>query len=695
MSPWDPARERRAGLLLAVACLLAFLPSLWNGFVWDDWELLLPVEAYRRLDLGAILFTRANGLEYLPVRDLSVALDFALWGERPFGFHLTSLAIHMLSVLAAQGALRRLAEGLGHPAPRRLAFWAALFFAVHPLQAEGVNFLSARNTLLAGLWLFLSLSCLLEGLRSRSPWPLPAALACFALALLSKASAVFFPAFAGLLFLVVPAPAAGRGKRWGIFLGLAALAAAAALIHFRNASGAALLNDQAMRFGLQGPLHALGKALLIPFFYLGKALAPVALSPRYDPGFLRQPAAWAMLLAGGAWAALGILAWVRGRGRPLALLGGAWFLLALVPVLNFLPTTPPVADRYVYPGLAGLALLGGALLEGRAWSGPAALLAAALLGGISFARSLDWSSDVRLWTRALGTDPRLTRVPLADALWREGRAAEALDHLRVERERTGDPRFSEFEGRLLVQQGRLPEALASLQRCLAEGGDARKAPNLLLGQVLERLGREEQALGPYLRTLEARDLDPRGSLDREARQGAERLRYRLAPDLPALRARVAAEPGNTALQAQAGLRFHALGLYDEAADCCRRGLAASPGAWQLAYNLGLALMKTGREGEALEALERALALQPRHPDLWNNAGICALRLRRLPEAEARVRRALDLQPDFHFAAFNLGRLHFQRGDAPQARAWFGQAVARSGGDPSVAARVRPYLLQLP
>src|SRR5262249_51827136 len=40
----------------------------------------------------------ALGAEYLPVRDLSVMLDVALWGDAYGGFHLTNLLIYLASI---------------------------------------------------------------------------------------------------------------------------------------------------------------------------------------------------------------------------------------------------------------------------------------------------------------------------------------------------------------------------------------------------------------------------------------------------------------------------------------------------------------------------------------------------------------------------------------------------------------------
>src|SRR5512143_3247937 len=64
-----------------------------NGFVWDDRIFLIGNSVYKNFDMSHILFARANGVEYLPVRDLTYAIDYAFWGENPFAFHVTNLII--------------------------------------------------------------------------------------------------------------------------------------------------------------------------------------------------------------------------------------------------------------------------------------------------------------------------------------------------------------------------------------------------------------------------------------------------------------------------------------------------------------------------------------------------------------------------------------------------------------------------
>ena len=122
---------------LVVLCFLVYANSLGNDFVFDDNHLVLG--SRRWLKLANILDLARS---YRPVRNLSYAFDLALWGDRPFGFHLTSVLIHSGVAVLVFLLIRRLTD-------RTLpAFLTALIFAVHPIQTDAVAYISGRRDVL-------------------------------------------------------------------------------------------------------------------------------------------------------------------------------------------------------------------------------------------------------------------------------------------------------------------------------------------------------------------------------------------------------------------------------------------------------------------------------------------------------------------------------------------------------------------
>ncbi len=102
---------------------------------------------------------------YRPVQNLLIAVDYALWGIEPWGYHLTSLIVFGLTILALYAASARM---LG---PQALIgpVVAALYFGLHPVILNVLPSPARRSDLLVILFLLLILYVLPLGNRRR-PW---------------------------------------------------------------------------------------------------------------------------------------------------------------------------------------------------------------------------------------------------------------------------------------------------------------------------------------------------------------------------------------------------------------------------------------------------------------------------------------------------------------------------------------------
>src|SRR6266567_762431 len=174
-----------AVISLVVIVFVCYVNSLGNEFVFDDFLLVLASKRIRSINLGLFLNS------YRPIRDISYAIDYALWGERPFGYHLTNLVIHAANVLLVFALIRRVTENLV------TAALAALIFAVHPIQTDAVTYISGRRDLLFTFFYLVAFHSYLTYYRRR--WSSPAIvyfvlfLVLWALSLLSKEMAASLP----------------------------------------------------------------------------------------------------------------------------------------------------------------------------------------------------------------------------------------------------------------------------------------------------------------------------------------------------------------------------------------------------------------------------------------------------------------------------------------------------------------------
>jgi hypothetical protein len=223
---WSSRAGRYFPPLLVFALAAAiFLPILAHGFTnWDDNWLVTDnrwIRSFSAENLSAVLNPWAPqdireelGNEYLPVRDLSYMVNYALHGYSPMGWHLTDLLLNALNAVLVWWLALRLFR---QPA---VALLSGLLFAVMPIHVEAVAWVSCRKDLLAALFVLLSVHCYLTvrlrpaGNIVKSPPPaqgppppavaqssltpsdyrwLGLSLLCFLLALFSKVPAICLP----------------------------------------------------------------------------------------------------------------------------------------------------------------------------------------------------------------------------------------------------------------------------------------------------------------------------------------------------------------------------------------------------------------------------------------------------------------------------------------------------------------------
>ena len=171
-----PASDKLAPMVAAaviVASLLCYLPARNAPFVSDDFRYLVENETLLSTELGNALelFRRPmpHG-EYLPLRDLSLRIDWQLFRERTLGYHLHNLVLYGLccwAVWLLTVQLLRVFEP-EVDSHRWTATTVTALFAAHPVHAETVIWVSCRKDLLAALFVLLSLWSVARSLEGRN-----------------------------------------------------------------------------------------------------------------------------------------------------------------------------------------------------------------------------------------------------------------------------------------------------------------------------------------------------------------------------------------------------------------------------------------------------------------------------------------------------------------------------------------------
>ncbi len=180
-------------LILFLISFILYIPSLSHQLVWDDSD-AIKKKNYRYQGFINLLVPKQSlkkGNYYRPVVYLSYLVDQTLWGQKPFGYHLSNLLFNSLTVAAlfwfVYFFFRNLkTEGnLYH-----IAFFSSLVFSLHPMHVESVSWIAARTDVLCTLFLLLGLIFHMSSYRQIALVPL--AILAFYLSLLSKELAVVF-----------------------------------------------------------------------------------------------------------------------------------------------------------------------------------------------------------------------------------------------------------------------------------------------------------------------------------------------------------------------------------------------------------------------------------------------------------------------------------------------------------------------
>ena len=503
--PW-----RWVAVAVAIAAVAPFWPSLSGEFLnWDDHTNFVRNPHFRGLGATQLAWMlRATLLgHYIPLTWLSLGLNYVLGGMDPRGYHLLNMLLHAANAaLVFLIARRLLRAGWGERVSEELlaagAAFTALLFAIHPLRAESVAWITERRDVLSGLFYLLAVLVYLRGVegggRLTGRWR-AGVLALFCAGLLSKSIVMTLP-LTLLLLDVYPLRRLHLGLR-ALLVEKAPYAVAAiagAAISIMAVQHAGLLRSYG-RYGLEARVALVGYGL---WFYPAKTVWPAALSPLYElppEVSLRQ---WRFL-----WPTLAVLvltaALIALRRRwPAGLAAWAHFAIVLAPVSGVVHAGNQLAhDRYSYLSCLGFAVVGGAALVAaarrRAARPIAAVLAALLLAALAvrtWEQSAIWVTSERLWRAAVVAEPTCARCHgyLGMTLGSAGRLSEAEAALRQALALWPQGwTFHDRLGEVLAAQGRHAEAEAAFRRSIALA-PAQPGAWRSLGRILDITGRSEE-----------------------------------------------------------------------------------------------------------------------------------------------------------------------------------------------------------
>jgi len=646
-----------AGLVLVTA--LAYLPASRGQFLWDDPIYVADNPMLRSASGLWDIWTRpARNTQYYPLTFTSFWLEYQIWADNPRGYHLTNIALHAGNALLVW----RLMAGLNVPG----APVVAALFALHPVHAESVAWISQRKNLLSGVFSLFAVLIWLRfaetGRRSRYA----GATLLYSAAMLSKTTTALLPViFAVLAWWKAPS---NRRRRALAALPLLAVGGGLGLVTVWREH---LYSNIPATIGILSPTARLLIAGRAFWFYVVKLAWPFNLMtvyPRWPTGSATAlqylyPIAALATLAGAAAAA-------RYRPRGAA---QAWFvaLLAylslLAPTLGFIDFDymrfSYVADHFAYlPSipLLALAVAGLTRLARRLWpkrrlASVATLAVATCLFGATRERAEVYKDSETLWrdNLAKNADAWVAHYNLGTILYRQGRSLEeATRHFAatVRLRPTHAKAYSNWAA-VLELQGKIEEARRRLEQAV------RLAPRQAifqgdLGSILLKEGKLSQAREHLKAALR---LDP-GFAPAHSDLGIALYRQgRFKEAVSHLRAAVRLDPSRPSAYNNLAAALAREGLLAEAIDSVRTGLRLAPGNAQAHFNLALFLIKAGRTDDAQRQLAIAVRLAPRFAEAHFRLGKLLADQGKTREAIRHYREAVRLQPQHHQAQRELKR----------------------------------------
>lgn len=518
----------RKGILIFLIVAVTFavyFNTLFGGFVWDDNILIVHnpyMQSFRHLgkfftqDIWKVGIQTITSGYYRPLQAASFILDYTLWGNNPFGYHLTNLFLHCLSCILIFLFVGMLTK------ERLIPLFAALVFSVHPLHTESVSFISGRVDLLSLVFLLLSLIMFLSYARHKGSIFYIFSLLSFFISLLIKEMAVVLP----LVVICIDYLFISRRRVKEViknfpkfYLGFFIVLGLYLALRFYFVGWSFLLENKRYVSNFIGGSHPywrLFTVIKILIIYLRLLVFPYQMKADYffpAANSLFEPE---VLLGVVILSALIFLAFKNAKKHPLLSFSIFWFFITVLPVSNILPQGNVFAERYMYIPSVGFSIAVGFCFLGMTkmeintrylnWRKSVYLIFLLLviaMGRVTFERNKVWKNEFTFWYETAKASPESPRahLNLATAYY----TINFLDNAEEETKAALKIYPAYYEaiellGHIYLKKGLLDEAIKMFKAAIQIYPDRASAYNGL-GVAYARKGQYREAINAALIAL--------------------------------------------------------------------------------------------------------------------------------------------------------------------------------------------------
>lgn len=625
--------------LLSLLIIIAFSIGVYantikNGFVYDDKFTIVDSVFIRDFNNLPKLFKKeyfalSGEITYRPVVTFTYFLDYALYGLRPWGYHLINGFIHaingvllyaFLAIIIQQSGFSGKSPSVDNLLPAR-PLLLSLLFATHPVLTEAVNAISFREDLLTTLFYIAALSLYLI-LRSKSNMPRRRAACLYGLSCVSYVLALFSKEMAATLPLAVFCYdwvfSVNRKGRLHIplniyivgYIAITFIYVYVNFYYFDNHSGKGAIQIAQEEYLYGGTFRTtLFTMMTVVAYYIRLLLFPINLCGDYFQYELSYSFDSSVIAAAFFILALIIPAFFGKKQCPLIAFGIFFFFIALLPVSNIIPLKNLLAERYLYlPSIGFFIFLAGAITsvgdKPRYGYVRLFLLVISLVffSALTYKRNFVWRDQFSFWADAVKKMPGNSRAHYNLALSQpdiEIRIKELKTALRLNP--TDDL------------------ALSKLAWMLYQKGDY------------------DGAVEYYTSLLERK-------------------------------------PGDKKVMNGLGIVYFAKGDYKNAREVFEKAIVSDRNNPQLLNNLGSVYDMLEEHDKAVQMFNRAVDIAPHNVEAYYNLGLAYNSMGKYKEAETSYKKAMEIDKGSERAHIGLGETYFNMGNYSGAIPEFKEAI---------------------
>jgi len=615
--------------LLILITFWVYFPSLHTPFIFDDIHKIvnnpdiknlsnIPKKLVYPYNKKNQLFERNDPSR--PLVYLTYTLNYHFGKLNPSGYHLINIILHIFSVILIFFLTKKIFFYVYEKNFNLYSFFAALLFAVHPVNIDAVSYIFARSSILATLFYLMSLFFFIKKFESKKTYAL--ALFCFFLALASKPIAITLPVIIlsfDYIFLSNFSFRKVLSKKYHhlLFWIILVIYLVARYVYLGG------LGDVETNLTWSRKSYFLIQPFMI-IKYIKILLVPLGLCIYHYIAPPRSVFDYRVIISFFFVVLLFIFAYIKYRKKTsnskVIIFSILWFFITLTPTSSFFPTAMAMAERRLYLAGFGFYLM---LLfifyylfsinKKRTFKN---IFIAFIVTYISILSLTAWKRN------------KLYDNPIA--LWEE--AADKYPQ--------NDKPYSEL-GILYQREKKYEKAILNFEKVL------RISPNnaidhFNLGYLYQNLSLYEDAVCEYKKTIE---LNPNyisayhniGTIYYHQKKYKQAVKtYQKVIDINQAR---------TDTYYNLGIIYSAQGDYKTAIKMYKEAVEINPNNFDAYYNLGNIYSRYGIYENAIQAYKESIKLDPNHADVFTDLGNIFYIRKNYKKALYEYEKALKLNPN--------------------------------------------------